>query len=240
MHEASRARRLAKRRVDPSLPVEPQTVFPYVDIPVGPDPLGMSIYESASLTEIKFDANGTVLSPNQAPSGLSGHLTEVGALILASGNSPTDLLYELGIWYTGRSGEDIAFAPAICSRYDMESRYLPGHRPDGWEGGFGCREFGYYLRSEDHPYIDVTSYEESGPYIRPFIGWGRFDIAPKPIIGNHLGTWVCLYECPDGQKPGIIPNIDAWASKRGWPVPKPPKQQPLFPDPKGSPGSFVD
>jgi hypothetical protein len=65
-------------------------------------------------------------------------------------------------------------------------------------------------------------------------------VAPKPLIGNDENTWVCLHECPDGAAPGVIPDIKAWTEKRGWPLPKRPKKQPMFPDIEREPGDFVD
>ncbi|MBX9901413.1 MAG: hypothetical protein K2Y28_11585, partial [Burkholderiaceae bacterium] len=66
-------------------------------------------------------------------------------------------------------------------------------------------------------------------YIRKFLGWARFG-DKKPVIGKHIKTWVCLLDCPNGDKPGIIPDIKKWAKKNGWTIPKPPEKQPQFPD----------
>ena len=71
-------------------------------------------------------------------------------------------------------------------------------------------------------------------------GWGRFDVPPKPVIGKAFDTWVCFYECPNGEAPGIISNIKAWAKANSWPVPKPPKKQPMFPDREFKRGEFID
>ncbi|WP_434516299.1 hypothetical protein AB6Q56_06615 [Dechloromonas sp. ARDL1] len=123
---------------------------------------------------------------------------------------------------------------------------MKGFKPSSLStgGSFGCREWSYYLQSDKHPYIDVTSYgkDQFGPYsyIRPILGWGRFDIPPKPVIGKHGKVWVCLHECPNGEAPGIIPDIKAWAKANNWPVPKPPKKQPMFPDREFKRGEFID
>ena len=69
---------------------------------------------------------------------------------------------------------------------------------------------------------------------------GRFDVPPKPVIGKHLNTWYCLHECPTGDAPGAIADIQAWAAKNGWPAPSVPKKQPLFPEKPYKPGEFVD
>jgi hypothetical protein len=80
------------------------------------------------------------------------------------------------------------------------------------------------------PYIDVTTYhdkEGKKTHIGRFIGWMGFDDAPRPVIGKHGDYWLCLHECPDGEKPGVIADIADWTGKRGWPMPKP---TPYFPD----------
>jgi hypothetical protein len=80
------------------------------------------------------------------------------------------------------------------------------------------------------PYIDVTTYhdkEGKKTHIGRFIGWMGFDDAPRPVIGKHGDYWLCLHECPDGEKPGVIVDIADWTGKRGWPLPRP---TPYFPD----------
>ena len=39
-----------------------------------------------------------------------------------------------------------------------KGRCQKGYTADIGQGNFGCREWGYYLKSEQHPYIDITSY----------------------------------------------------------------------------------
>ena len=190
---------------------------------------------------IDFNEQGIVTSLHRGPKRLTGHLNRIYNITLAAGNNLGDPQFDLGKWYTGRSGEDAAFAPAICDLADIKERYKKGYKPQTTlEGNFGCREWGYYLKSPDHPYIDVTSYQKDGTYIRPFIGWGRFDVPPKPVIGKYENTWVCLHECPDGDQPGVILDIKAWAAKHGWPVPKRPKKAPMFTDKPYKRGEFVD
>lgn len=196
---------------------------------------------AVSTLVIEFNEQGLVTSSHRGPKGLTGRLNRIRNIVLAAGNSLNDPLFDLGKWYTGRSGEDAVFAPAICTLEDMQKRYKKGYKPQTTlEGNFGCREWGYYLKSPDHPYIDVTSYQKDGTYIRPFIGWGRFDVPLKPVIGKYENTWVCLHECPDGDQPGVIPDIKAWATKHGWPVPKRPKKVPMFTDKPYKRGEFVD
>jgi len=127
-------------------------------------------------------------------------------------------------------------------------------------GYFGCREWAAQLYDSRRPYIDVTSYEyevdydkppiKSGPhkgdhpfkkplttapFIKHFIGFSRFEDPPKPVIGNHEGQWLCLNDCPDGESPGQIADIKAWAAKRSWPVPQRPKNVREFMDKKVTP-----
>jgi hypothetical protein len=194
-----------------------------------------------------FNQQSEVTSPYDWPHKLKGHLNRIRDLVLAPGNKPQDMQFLLGKWYTGRSDAEIEYIPAICSHTNGDDeRYKKGFSAKSYStnGNFGCREWGYYLQSDKHPYIDVTSYgkDKYGPfsYIRPVIGWGRFDIPPKPVIGKHGKVWVCLHECPNGEAPGIIPDIKAWAKANNWPVPKPPKKQPMFPDREFKRGEFVD
>jgi hypothetical protein len=86
------------------------------------------------------------------------------------------------------------------------------------------------------PYMDVTTYHDKAgkkTHIGRFVGWMGFDDAPRPVIGKHGDYWLCLHECPDGEKPGVIADIADWTGKRGWPLPKP---TPYFPDSKLMPG----
>jgi hypothetical protein len=203
-----------------------------------------------------FNEQGKVTSRYDWPHVLYGRLNRIGNLVLAPGNGPDDLQFRLGIWYTGRSSDEVGYVPAICTA-DDEERYRKGFSGNTVTGGFGCREWGYYLQNPDYPYIDITSYQwgedyskkpnkqgkyplQRETYIRPVIGWGRFDVTPKPVIGRHGTNWICLYECPNGDAPGIIPDIKAWATKNGWPVPKTPKKMPMFPDRQYKQGEFVD
>lgn len=80
------------------------------------------------------------------------------------------------------------------------------------------------------PYIDVTTYHDKAgkkTHIGRFIGWMGFDDAPRPVIGKHGDYWLCLHECPDGEKPGVIADMADWTGRREWPMPKP---TPYFPD----------
>lgn len=193
---------------------------------------------------VQFDTGGAAITPNELALELQGRMSQGGLrIVLSAGDKPDSWQFKLGNWYTGRTGDDLAFTPAICSASDMEWRYKKSYAIDrfSFEGNFGCREWAYYLQHDDIPYIDVTSYgKDKSTYIRPVLGWGRFDTPSKPVIGKHGAAWVCLHECPNGEAPGIIPNIAIWAAKNGWPAPKPPKKQPMFPDRPLKRGEFVD
>lgn len=207
---------------------------------------------------MSFNEQGEVTSPYEWPHKLFGRINRLRFIVLAPGNGPSDLQFRVGNWFTGRTADDTLYIPAICTGED-EKRYREGFKADRYSvtATFGCREWAYYLMNRDYPYIDVTSYvwgeddtkkpNKAGKYplrresyIRPVIGWGRFDVPPKPVIGRHGTNWVCLHECPNGDAPGIIPDIKAWAAKNGWPVPKAPKKMPLFPDKPYKPGELVD
>ncbi|MCE1239527.1 MAG: hypothetical protein LWW83_06380 [Azonexaceae bacterium] len=192
---------------------------------------------------ISFNEQGEVLSHYDWPHKLHGRLNRIYSLVLASGDGPQDIQFRIGKWYTGRSDTEIEYVPAICTLADLDERYKKGFSAKSYsvDGNFGCREWGYYLQNPQIPYIDVTSYgSDKSTYIRPVIGWGRFDTPPKPVIGKHGSAWVCLHECPNSEAPGIIPDIKLWAARNGWPVPKPPKKQPMFPDRQYKRGELVD
>lgn len=201
---------------------------------------------------IQFDKNGWVTTPNLLSLRLRGRLNQLFGIVLSAGDQPDSWRFKLGYWYTGQSGYELAYTPAICLNSEVplfqykNGRYAKGFKSSSVssEGNFGCREWAYYLQNDKYPYIDVTSYgkDQFGPYsyIRPVLGWGRFDVPPKPVIGKHGNVWVCLHECPNGEAPGIIPDIKAWAKANAWPVPKPPKKQPMFPDRVYKRGEFID
>src|SRR5574343_376571 len=198
---------------------------------------------------VQFGKDGRVLTPNDLSLNLRGRMSRLFEIVLSAGDKPDSWNFDLGYWYTGQSGYELAYTPAICLYSEVplfqykNGRYAKGFAADKLDqlGNFGCREWAYYLQSDKHPYIDVTSYgKDKSTYIRPLLGWGRFNTPPKPVIGKHGKVWVCLHECPNGEAPGIIPDIKAWAKANGWPVPKPPKKQPMFPDRPYKQGEFVD
>lgn len=198
---------------------------------------------------VQFDKDGRVTTPNALSLNLRGRMSRLYELVLSAGDQSDSWQFQFGYWYTGQSGYELAYTPAICNNYEIplfqhkNGRYTKGFAADKLDlmGNFGCREWAYYLQNDKYPYIDVTSYgKDKSTYIRPIVGWSRFDTAPKPVIGKHGNVWVCLHECPNGEAPGIIPDIKAWARANGWPVPKPPKKQPMFPDREFKRGEFSD
>ncbi len=222
---------------------DPDIAFPLsVSIPTDPEQ-DFAEDKAIGAILINFNEQGEVTSAYDWPHQLVGRLNRIRRLILASGDGPQDIQFRIGRWYTGRSDAEFDYVPAICSMVDMDERYKKGFAAKSYsvDGNFGCREWGYYLQNPQIPYIDVTSYgSDKSTYIRPVTGWGRFDVPPKPVIGKHGDVWVCLHECPNGEAPGIIPNIRLWAARNGWPEPRPPKRQPLFPDREFKPGQLLD
>lgn len=239
-------------------------IFPYSEVArLRTSPHDDDFDRSIAKLVIEFDESGNIKTPHTGPQGLAGHLNRLYSIVLAAGSTESDWYFKLGHWYTGRSDDDLVFAPAICNYKDMDDstaeigRYRKGFAAGFTHGNFGCREWGYYLKSDEHPYIDITSYQweddETKPankkgrrpkklvaYVHATTGWGRFDVPPKPVIGKAFDTWVCFHECPNGEAHGIIPDIKAWAKANSWPVPKPPKKQPMFPDREFKRGEFID
>ena len=202
-----------------------------------------SAYDSKKIGVIlmEFDKNGVVTTPNTHPKGLRSRITTTLHVVFISQDVQDKKESIIGKWFTG-IGDGEGFAPGLCTLDELPGasretyhRYTDVFKPDSTYGAFGCREWAYQLYDNQRPYIDVTSYEPKsedypdGTYIRKFLGWARFG-DKKPVIGKHIKTWVCLLDCPNGDKPGIIPDIKKWAKKNGWAIPKPPEKQPQFPD----------
>lgn len=188
---------------------------------------------------VEFDKNGFVTTPNTHPKGLRARIATTLSVLFSSQDPNDKKLSVIGNWFTG-IGDGEGFAPGLCTLDELPgassgNRYTKDFKPYSTHGAFGCREWAYQLYDNQRPYIDVTSYEPKsedypdGTYIRTFLGWARFG-DKKPVIGKHIKTWVCLLDCPKGDKPGIIPDIKKWAKKNGWSIPKPPEKQPQFPD----------
>jgi hypothetical protein len=170
---------------------------------------------------IEFDRNGHVIG-NDALAGFSGRHGAYTTLVLFK-----DKPYYFADWYV--EPEPSHFMPALCTQRDYW-RYTRPWNYESADGGFGCREWTAQLYRKERPYIDVTTYGNRRNFIGKFIGWARFEDAPKPVIGSSGKTWLCLHDCPAGEKPGIIPDIRAWTRKHGFPVPVAPAIQPEYPN----------
>ena len=177
---------------------------------------------------LAFDHAGRIVNQQGALGKMSGKRNMLDTLVLIRNDAPGATPYYFADWSQGIPG-DVTFSPAVCSSYDIR-RYGPGWDIDHYAGNFGCREWTAQLYARDQPYIDVTSYSSRGTLIGELVGWSRFEDPPKPVIGRHGKTWLCLHECPAGEKPGVIPDIKAWTAKHGYPMPERPRKQPLYPN----------
>jgi hypothetical protein len=210
--------------------------------------------EELSVVLVEFGPDGTVTTKNSHTGSLRGRLNRLRSLVLSAGEGANDRVFTLAYWFTGLGDASTHWAPAFCGGSDMpdaamvrSDMYLYGKlfKPDKYSATFGCREWAYQLYDDERPYIDVTSYVNvtaggeriQSTRIHEFIGWARFG-DKKPVIGKHEDNWYCLHDCPEGTAPGLIPDIKAWATQRGWPVPKPPTKAPTFPDPPASSGTY--
>ncbi|WP_305821115.1 hypothetical protein [Massilia brevitalea] len=177
---------------------------------------------------LTFDRSGHIVNQQGTLGKMSGKRNMLDTLVLISDAAPGAKPYYFAKWSQGIPG-DVTFSPAVCSSTDR-SRYEAGWDIENYIGNFGCREWTSQLYARDQPYIDVTSYSPRGTHIGESVGWSRFEDPPKPVIGRHGKTWLCLHECPAGEKPGVIPNIKAWTAKHGYPMPERPRKQPLYPN----------
>lgn len=176
---------------------------------------------------LKFDQQGRITWPPHLVR-FTAKRNAMDDLVLIDESAKNDRKYMFAFWSQGVPGE-LTFSPAVCIFPDY-SRYTKEWDLNELDGGFGCREWTAQLYDASLPYINVTSYTEHGNFIGQFIGWSRFTDPPKPVIGQQGTTWLCLHECPDGEAPGIIPDIGAWTTKHGYPMPTPPAKQPEYPD----------
>ncbi|MBV8633746.1 MAG: hypothetical protein JO002_04590 [Burkholderiaceae bacterium] len=183
---------------------------------------------SLSKVYIEFNQSGTVLTPNTHHNVLFGKRDMLDYLLLIEPESSDSRPYRLANWAQGIPG-DVSFSPAVCA-YEDEYRYEEGWNKDHPAGNFGCREWTAQMRDSNRPYIDVTTYIPHYNFIGQFIGWARFDDPSKPVIGMQGKTWLCLHDCPAGEKPGVIRDIKAWTQKHHFPMPERPPKQPQFPN----------
>lgn len=183
--------------------------------------------EPVSVVLLAFDHTGRIVNHKGILGKMSGKRNMLDVLVLIHEDAPGARPYDLADWSQGIPG-DVTFSPAVCNpSYDIR-RYQPGWDTEHFAGNFGCREWTAQLYARDQPYIDVTSYSPHGTFIGELVGWSRFEDPPKPVIGRHGKTWLCLHECPAGEKPGVIPDIKAWTAKHGYPMPERPRKQPLY------------
>lgn len=180
---------------------------------------------------MNFNRSGTLLSPAISELNFTAAKTGIGSLVLIKNGTGDESHkpYRFARWWDF-PGHHLMF-PAVCDS-TAEYRYETNDpKRKEYVGGFGCREWSAQMRDDQRPYIDVTSYYRKDYHvIGKFVGWSGFDNKPKPVIGKHNKAWICLHECPNGEEPGIIPNIRVWTKKHGFPMPMRPARQPEYPN----------
>lgn len=228
---------------------KPQVFFPSRDKWARPG-------DGLTAVVIEFDRDGQVRTPNAAGVPLYGKIDRILDVTLSEAGDVNKPRYDLAFWFTGFGDVSTHWAPGLCKAREMPNPfanselgtgylYGPRFEPSSSFATFGCREWAYQLQHPSRPYIDITSYvnekddpDGSGTYVHELFGWARFSDEPKPVIGKHEQDWYCFHECPDGDKPGLITDIKAWAKKNGWPVPVRPTRIPVFPDPPAKSGTY--
>ena len=183
---------------------------------------------SIALGLIVFNEHGEVISDDEELHKFTAKLSVLDSLVLVRKNAAEEKPYKLLYWSQGIPGE-MSIGPSPCTMLDI-LRYDDRWKRGGYPGDFGCREWTAQLFNDQRPYIDVTTYTKRGNFIGEFVGWSRFKDAIKPVIGLNGKTWLCLYECPIGEQPGVIGDIKAWTRKHDYPVPTPPPYQPEYPN----------
>lgn len=205
------------------------------------------------LLRLDIQADRTIAQPSLSGTHLRARLNSLMGIVFTPTDTAPSYIVDFGYFFMGAYGaSDTSYSPAICNYsfadsvpIDGRGRYNASFTPGG-KGYFGCREWAAQLYDKNRPYIDVSSYEmiedDDAPrkkgkpvmkpitYIRPFVGFSRFDSPHKPVIGNHKGTWYCITDCPSGDQVGVIPDIKTWAAKQGWSVPIKPKNVRQFMD----------
>lgn len=184
--------------------------------------------ETITTALLSFDEAGRLITNDRRLRGFAGKLSELGHVVLVRPNVNHTKPYDLVYWAQGIPGNS-SFGPSPCIFLD-KIRYEDDWKTGDYPGDFGCREWTAQLFNDERPYIDVTTYTKRGNFIGEFVGWSRFKDAPKPIIGMNGKTWLCLHECPAGEQPGIINDIQAWGRKHNYPLPIPPLYQPEYPN----------
>ena len=202
------------------------------------------ITEVSALGQIKSKKNGKAIT-------LTAATDSQGKLRITQGNQKRTKADVVGQWLTSSpASAKEKITPALCLEQEMptaDNRALKSYRYGvkfEWQfrasEHFGCREWAHQLYDEKRPYIDVTAYSlpDTDGVIGKFIGWARTG-DKKPVIGKQSKVWLCLHDCPDNERPSVIPDIKVWAAKRGWLVPLPPTKMPTFPDLPAESGSYL-
>lgn len=223
-------------------------------------------YATRHLNVLRLDINQdrTLVQKNLKGDTLRARLNWLRYVVLTPQDEQPSYVIDFGFFFMGAQGaSDPRYSPAICSLSFGDSTPVDGQgryasKFDPWrQGYFGCREWTAQLYDKDRPYIDVTSYEmipnddvpvKKGKkpllipvtYIRPFVGFSRFSDAPKPVIGNHKGQWYCITDCPAGDVPGPIADMNAWVARSGWTIPKKPQNVREFMDAPAKPGKLQE
>lgn len=184
--------------------------------------------EKIAVVLLAFNRAGRIVNQQGALGRMSAKRNLLDTLVLIDDETAGAKPYYFADWSQGIPG-DVTFSPAVCNSHDIR-RYKAGWNTLSYTGNFGCREWTAQLYARDQPYIDVTSWSPRGTFIGELVGWSRFEDPPKPVIGRHGKTWLCLHECPAGEQPGVIPDIKKWTAKHGYPMPQRPRKQPLYPN----------
>jgi hypothetical protein len=177
---------------------------------------------------IVFDKTGRVLNKAPQLSQFTAKLSNIDKFVLIQIEKPEAKPYSFGRWDQGIPG-DSSFSPAFCTTLDSH-RYASHWKRNDYRGNVGCREWTAQLYRPEQPYIDITTYSKRGNFIGELVGWARFEDRPRPVIGMQGKQWLCLHECPAGEKPGVIPNIRAWTRQHNFPMPERPARQPVYPN----------
>jgi hypothetical protein len=188
-------------------------------VPSGKNPL-------IATAVIYFDPNGKTLNQEPPFSTFTAKRSGIDTLVLIK-EGTDEKPYSIANWDQGIPG-DVSFSPAVCVTTDRH-RYSNQWKKTDSSGNVGCREWTAQLYQKE-PYIDVTTYSKKGNFIGEVVGWARFEDGPTPIIGMQGKQWLCLHECPAGEQPGVIPDMQAWTRKHGFSMPVPPTKQPRYPN----------
>lgn len=231
---------------------------------------GLAKGDQFAVQRIDIAPDRSVLTPSDLKEPLEARLNWYEDIVFAPRRANPEYVVQFGQFFIGSiTASDMRYSPSICNT-SFEDNVSPGDRTGRYveknydpisSGYFGCREWTAQLYDGSRPYIDVTSYEMGEDYTQPvlkkgprkgkhplapqtwikhFVGFSRFEDPPKPVIGNHDGTWLCLNDCPNGDAPGQIPDIKAWAARNHWDAPQKPKNVREFRDKKVNADDFMD